>query len=175
MKNSFLITILFFELNFLGCSPKVTIKSTSNSSSDFSYYRHQFEYERETYNGFSLIEEVYLPFDSTVQHYDITKTLDKTLDNPINSPTNICQIDCGSNGFRIQIYRGKSREEASKARRRSYELFPNLTPYFIYSSPNYRVRVGDFLKLSECEILVKKIKKEFPDAILVPEMVKLRD
>lgn len=141
---------------------------------DFGKYRPKYNYQPEVAevdmkNNVNILR---LPFDSTTQKLDITFELNRMLDfiPPVYTiKSNLKYFE----GYRIQIYRGKSREEASKARQRSYEIFPNLTPYIEYSAPTYRVKVGDFLEPFEYERYYKVLRKEFQSAIVVPALVKI--
>jgi len=74
----------------------------------------------------------------------------------------------------VQIYTGTSREEATKARNRSYARFPDVTPHFDYTQPNFRVRVGDFLDRLEAQRVYAGLLAEFPNALIVPDRIEIR-
>jgi hypothetical protein len=165
-----LLLILFWSL-LVGLSAQAQ-KRGENFDEDFSVYRPKYTFEREMLAQKGKILIIELPFDSLAQKTDITLALEKALDyKPVEVVvlTKIRNIE----GWRIQVYRGRSREDASKARQRCYELFPNMTPYMIYSAPTYRVRLGDFLEPYEYQTVLKKLKKEFPMAVAVPDIVKV--
>lgn len=153
------------------CSPKII----PNAQEDFAQYRKHYDYEREVYTGDNpdQILEVYLEYDSTTQKFDITERLHVMLDyipKVIKKPYEKKELA----GWRIQIYRGRSREAASRARERCYNLFQNrVTPYLTYSAPTYRVKVGDFLERYEYADILKALRREFPDAIPVPDKVNI--
>jgi len=77
-------------------------------------------------------------------------------------------------GYRVQIYTGTNREEATKARNRSYARFPDVTPHFDYTQPNFRVRVGDFLDRLEAQRVYAGLLAEFPNALIVPDRIEIR-
>lgn len=77
-------------------------------------------------------------------------------------------------GYRVQIYTGTSREEATQARNRSYAKFPDITPHFDYAQPNFRVRVGDFLDRLEAQRVYAGLIAEFPNALIVPDRIEIR-
>jgi hypothetical protein len=149
-------------------------KPEYRNSEDFSAYRQRFSFQRESLDPVTYppLIEIILPFDTLAQHADITEVLNKMLayikPKPIGKPS-IRKFE----GWRVQIYRGKSREAASKARQRSYELFPHITPYMEYSAPTYRVRVGDFLEIYEYQPILKRLKREFPTAVAVPALIEI--
>ena len=77
-------------------------------------------------------------------------------------------------GYRVQIYTGTNREEATKARNRSYARFPDITPHFDYTQPNFRVRVGDFVDRLEAQRVYAGLLAEFPNALIVPDRIEIR-
>ena len=174
-KNSRLIvlTLVVIATMLSSCAKKII--TTTSDEDDLSLYRNKYLYEREVLDPKTESKYVYitLEYDSSAQHYHITKELDLLLDyRPVlvEGPWSIKTFE----GYRIQIYRGRSREEASKARQRCYDLFSNrLTPYMKYSSPTYRIRVGDFLEEYECKQYYKILKKECPTALIVPDLVNI--
>ncbi|MDX2302417.1 MAG: hypothetical protein NW226_06430 [Microscillaceae bacterium] len=152
-----------------GCSPKII----SIGQEDLAQYRNQYTYQKEQYTGSDAnrIVDIPLEYDSTTQEYHITFELNKNLDY-VYTPVAVRPQHVNVDGYRIQIYRGRSQVEASRARQRCYELFSTkLTPYMKYQAPTYRVSVGDFLEPYEYQPFLKILKKEFPTAIVVPDIV----
>jgi len=141
---------------------------------DFEPYRAKYTFERVRFTGSNTgaLQRIDLPFDTTAQTQDFTAYLNKTLDYVPPKPKAEATVKKRKfEGWRIQIYRGKSREEASRARNKSYEMFPNLTPYMEYRAPSYRVNVGDFLDQSEYQPILKKFKRVFPLAIATQAII----
>lgn len=170
MRQTLLLS-LFLGLIFGQCTPKLSTTGSS-SEEDFSAFRTKYQYERERYQGQAApkVMEIMLESDSNSQNQDITLALNEVLDFIPPEPEieeKLIKIE----GWRIQVYRGNSREEASRARQKSYELFPNVTPYLFYRTPTYRVRIGDFLEPYEYKRIYKIVKKEFPNALVVPDVV----
>lgn len=77
-------------------------------------------------------------------------------------------------GYRIQIYSGNSREDAYKARDRSYAVFPDITPNVVYTQPTFRVRIGNFINRLEAQRVYAGLKKDFPNAMVVPDRVEIK-
>lgn len=141
---------------------------------DFAQFRKRYTFERERFAGTNSSEpkRVELPFDTSTQRYDLTADLNKTLDYIPPKIRITKEIEKRKfEGWRVQIYRGRSREEANRAKKISYEMYPNLTAYMEYSAPTYRVRVGDFLDQSEYQSILKRFKRVFPTAISVPAII----
>lgn len=69
-------------------------------------------------------------------------------------------------GYRIQIYNG--RKNACQAKRSAFvQLYPDLPPYTLYESPEYRVQVGNFRSRLEAERLLTKIIVDFPGSFIL--------
>lgn len=68
-------------------------------------------------------------------------------------------------GYRIQVYMGnhqkQSKDEASQREANIKARHPELNTYLTFSSPFWRLRVGDFRAHADALILVNKLKSEF--------------
>jgi hypothetical protein len=73
-------------------------------------------------------------------------------------------------GYRIQIYLG-NRNEATTARFKFMDQWPDYQVYSIFESPYFKVRVGDFLSKPAAERFLETIRKDFPSAFIVPDEV----
>lgn len=76
-------------------------------------------------------------------------------------------------GYRVQIFTGKNRDEASRIKALFINLFPDVDNYLVYEEPNYKVRVGDFLAKIGARELCEKINKNptLNGAFVVKSMV----
>lgn len=101
---------------------------------------------------------------------DITAKLNLILDTIATRNRNIRFAQ----GFRVQIYSGASREEANRARDRSYARFPDVVPHIVYTQPTFRVKVGDFLDRLEAQRVYAGLINEFPNALIVPDRIEIR-
>ncbi|MDW3651313.1 MAG: SPOR domain-containing protein [Bacteroidia bacterium] len=77
------------------------------------------------------------------------------------------------NGYRIQLYAGRGESGAQRIKGRFYNLFPDYAAYLTFKSPNYVVRVGDFLDKEDVTIFTRQIREHFPGAFPVPDRVKV--
>lgn len=69
-------------------------------------------------------------------------------------------------GYRVQIYNG--RKAACQEKRSEFlRHYPNVKPYTLYDSPEYRVRVGDFRTRLEAERFRNEIIDEFSGSFVV--------
>ncbi len=85
----------------------------------------------------------------------------------------------GMKGFRIQIYSSSNRnarEESNKARAAFISKFPDIDSYQLYAEPGYfKIRAGDFRTKTEATKLLLLVRKEFPEAYLVPDIINFPD
>jgi hypothetical protein len=85
----------------------------------------------------------------------------------------------GMKGFRIQIYGSSARnarEESNKVRAEFIIKFPDIISYQKYDPPGYfKIRVGDYRTKVEGTKSLLMIRKEFPDAIFVPDIINFPD
>jgi len=85
----------------------------------------------------------------------------------------------GMEGFRIQIYYSsvrQAREESAKARAEFIAKFPDIVSYAQYQEPGYfMVRAGNFRTRIEGHKDLVMVRKEFPNAYLVPAIINFPD
>ncbi len=140
----------------------------------FENLRPKYEpYQRTIYEGENKRIEAILNNDSTLVWQDNTDELNKTLDYiPKAAPPPEVEKR-RMEGWRIMIYRGRDRDEALAAKRKSYEIFPKHKVYYKYKTPSYKVKVGDFQSSREYSAIFKRLKRDFPDAVVVPDIIDL--
>lgn len=82
----------------------------------------------------------------------------------------------GMNGYRIQIYNSSNRNAREESRKAAAEFvgrFPDIIAYPLYQEPGYfKVRVGDFRTKAEATKPFLQITKIFPDAYIVPDLIR---
>ena len=79
------------------------------------------------------------------------------------------------NGFRIRIYLSSKQNARDESLRTMYQfnaMFPSVQAYRSYSSPNFKVTVGNFRTRVEAEQMLRQIKNTFPEAFIVRERFK---
>jgi hypothetical protein len=76
-------------------------------------------------------------------------------------------------GYTIQIYSGLNREEAGNARKKLLEEL-DMKSDLQYMQPKFRVRVGYYFTNIEAQRDLVRLKRVFPNAILVPESVPIK-
>jgi len=93
------------------------------------------------------------------------KRIDQLLSNKRN--TNSTQNQSTTNGYRVQVFSSNvqrvAKNDAFKIERQIRETFPNQTVYVNYSSPFWKVRVGDFMTHAQAQSFRSKLIEAFPN------------
>ncbi len=80
----------------------------------------------------------------------------------------------GIPGYRIRIFsdvgRG-ARKNSEKAKVQFYEKYPDIPVYRRYDSPYFKVYIGNFRTKMDAIKCLKKIRKDYPDAFVVPDRI----
>lgn len=88
-------------------------------------------------------------------------------------------------GYRVQIYSGSSHEEANDARKKAYVIlrdyhkdkkiksYPEPNIYIDYEAPLFRVKIGDYVEKPRAYRIYELLKRDFSNALLVPDHVDL--
>lgn len=77
-------------------------------------------------------------------------------------------------GFKIQIFNG-SEQGAYNTRDKFSTLFPDDDIKIQFSSPEWKVQVGNYLTRLEADRELLKIKDDFPNAIVLPSVIELNN
>jgi len=72
-------------------------------------------------------------------------------------------------GFRIQVLSSSNRDNAQKMKTDLMNKFPDYKSYILFQSPNFKVRIGNFLNREEAEKLRKLLNKYFPQGVYIVE------
>jgi SPOR domain len=75
-------------------------------------------------------------------------------------------------GFRIQLMATTDRLKVDEAQSLFTTRYPGVYTGWSQAKPYYRVRVGGFSSRTEASSFLQKMKKDYPDAYIVPDKVK---
>lgn len=76
-------------------------------------------------------------------------------------------------GFTIQIYSGTNKEDANNTKKKMLDELEMRTD-LLYEQPKWRVKTGKYFTTIEAQKDLVKIRRSFPNAILVPEIIAIR-
>jgi len=101
-----------------------------------------------------------------------------TIINELDSILNIIKYENTKNdyieGFTIQLYLGDNRILAEKTEIKLNKLDSLTERITIFTQPNYRVKVGKYYNRFNANRDYNKFKKTFPNAIIIPEKIKIQ-
>lgn len=72
-------------------------------------------------------------------------------------------------GFRLQMISTPKRDDATQMKAELLIRFPDQKTYTLFQSPNFKVRLGNFLKREDAEKMRVQISKFFPKGIYIVE------
>lgn len=72
-------------------------------------------------------------------------------------------------GYRLQVLSTPNRNNAFDTKAVLETNFPDQKAYVTYQSPNFRVRIGNFLKREDAENFRKDLMRIFPDGAYIVE------
>jgi hypothetical protein len=103
-----------------------------------------------------------------------TRNVNKYVDTVLDSINRFNVTRKFIDGYTIQIYSGQNREEAMNSKKKMITDAPDLTAELEYNQPKFRVRVGSYYSRLEAQKDLIRLKRAFPNAILVPEKIFVR-
>ena len=107
--------------------------------------------------------------DSLVTYLDVTAKLNAKLDTIAEKNKQIKF----TNGYRIQVYLGNSKEESKSAKEKLYKLFRDANIYASYKQPDYKVKFGDYTDRLEVYYVLMSLRNDFPNALIIEEQVNI--
>ncbi len=170
IKTIFIVLILFFiKINAFSFKNLFFLTDSAKTyyQKDLSLYRI---FPKSTASYYELKDSLSSP--SATLYFN--KPANGRLDSVLNSITHQLKNIKFANGFRIQIYVGNDKNMADEAKVYIYKNYTELDPYIYFSSPIYKIKIGDFLKRSQAEQYLYKLKEAFPAAIILPDKVEIK-
>ncbi len=162
VKKTIIIYVLF-ALAFQHCAKKVVVKSSEGKyTEDLARYRPEAPPVEAQLPEVPTREKV--PNVKPTNH--ITKPLAAVIDSIAGYSARM-PIDV----YTVQVYTGRSREEANEIRQQIYRLLPGENPKLAYVQPNFKVRVGEYSSRIEANKTFTELRRHFPGAMLVPERI----
>lgn len=170
IMKKLLLFVVVAGLLITGCKPSQQTQKTTSAqdgkySEDLSGLRPKAETLPDNTTTPDHVKRD--PKASVEAKFTVNKQLDAVLDS-------IDQINLSARfveGFTIQVYSGKNREEALNVKKQLTQSAPNLTTEVQYEQPNFKVKSGKYFTRLEAQKDFEQIKKYFPTAIVVPGQI----
>ncbi|MFN3403295.1 MAG: SPOR domain-containing protein [Cytophagaceae bacterium] len=166
MQKVIQIGSLFLLLILASCTSGKAQKSKDNKKyqEDLSSVRPKYEYKAETEKPAPMQEKSAVKIEN-----DVTTKVNVRMDSVAAKNSRIKMAE----GYRVLVYTGNSSAEATKVRERVYKVVPDAAIYPQYKQPTFRVKVGDCYDKLEAQNLYVKLRKEFPEAKIVPDQINI--
>jgi 5-carboxymethyl-2-hydroxymuconate isomerase len=156
------ILFVFVAGYIFSCSPKLATTSTSEDyDEDISSFRPAIDMEGEN-NAVSEVIDTKGPYVAPT--HDINSEMASIMDSVVHHNKNKAYLT-----YTIQVYIGRSREEANQVREKVYRVLPDEKPALGYKQPSWKVTVGEYYDRVEAYKTLTTLKGVFPGAMLVPE------
>jgi len=157
-------TSLFLPLSLLLLVGTIGLAQQNNAevpiNEDVSQYRPKYNL---------AVEQIAAPTarQPFVGIMDVTKQLNAKIDSLAikNKRFKYAQ------GYRILVYTGGSSEEVAKIKDQVIILVGSEAVYSVYKQPTFRIKVGDYMNRVEAGSVIQTLKKDFPNAILIPDQI----
>ncbi len=160
MYRIFLLFIL--SAYVFSCTPKLATKTTEEDiDEDLSSFRPAISVN-ETENTVTEPESNKGPYVAPT--HDINDEMSVALDSII-----FYNKEKPYTTYTIQVYIGRSREEANQVRERVYRVLPDENPELGYKQPSWKVTVGEYQDHVDAFKTLTILKRAFPEAMLVRE------
>lgn len=159
-----LLYSLMVLLSFSCAAQKNKNQHTQSYREDLSQVRPNWEEPTTTPNNNNVTPNNSNNFPTTTN--DDAEVLNKKLDS-IAANRTLQEIS----GYRILVYSGTSSDESSKVRKQLYQYDPNLSVHTDFKQPTFRVKVGNFTDRVQANYILSDLRKQFPNAMIVPDMI----
>lgn len=152
----------------LSCSPSTQPKtSTQNYEEDLSAYRPEVPVLDEQVESGQTVPVVEVEYTPPTHH------LRTEIDSVLAIKASLSEQKGYLQGFTIQVYTGRSREQANNAKNTVYDILLDERATVFYDQPMFRVKVGRYYTRLEAEKNLNLLKDSFPQALVLPERISL--
>ena len=157
------ILFLFMAAYIFSCTPKAaTTKVPESYEEDLSVYRPVVQPTDAPVIADVAGADVKGPY--VAPKHDINAEMSSLMDSIINHNRGKSYLT-----YTIQVYIGRSREEANQVREKINRVMPAENPVLSWRQPSWLVTVGEYLERVDAYKTYTILRNTFPGATLVPE------
>lgn len=112
------------------------------------------------------------PDSTIIQNLHITQ--DARIDTLLKRYIGMSKRMNGTEGYRLEIFFSsglRAKEEAMDVKTEFLKNFPDVPAYLIFTSPDFKVRVGDFRSRDDALALKNRIRRLYPNAFLAKDII----
>ena len=107
--------------------------------------------------------------DTVIVHKDARMELLTSKQAQINKHASLLTSSGQYKGYRVQVVSTSNRDQAFKIKGELLTRFPDQKTYALFQSPNFKVRIGNYIKRDEAEKLRIELQKLLPNNIYIVE------
>lgn len=111
--------------------------------------------------------------DSTILQ-DLHVMQDARIDTLLKRYIGMSKRMNGTEGYRLEIFFSsglRAKEQAMDVKTEFLKNFPDVPAYLIFTSPDFKVRVGDFRTRDDALALKHRIRRLYPNAFLAKDII----
>ena len=171
----FVMLGLYFSCSSSGSTPQKSTAYKVDYEEDLSVYRTSYDYKAEQpattptdkpATGTRPEQPILVDTDLSV-----TQELNNLLDEVAEKNKYVRTIP----GYTILVFSGPNREKAEQEKRRVYLVVPEARPEMKFVAPTWKVQVGQYVERLEAQKIYSLLKKEFPNAIIIPDRIQINN
>ena len=96
---------------------------------------------------------------------------DARIDSLLATRVYLNKTDSTSQGYRVQIFYGSSRENANEILGQFRADYPEMKAYLLYEQPYFKVRIGDFPERLQAEKWSRQLSRKYQGAFIVSDKI----
>ena len=119
--------------------------------------------------GFNFLVYANSPKDTVIVHKDAR--MDQLTNKQIqaNKRASLLTSSGQYKGYRVQVVSTSNRDQAFKVKGELISKFPDQKTYALFQSPNFKVRIGNFIKKADAEKFKLQLVKLYTTGVFVVE------
>ncbi len=107
--------------------------------------------------------------DTVIVHKDARMDMLTAKQAQINKKSSFLTSTGQYKGYRVQVVSTSNRDQAFKIKGELLSRFPDQKTYALFQSPNFKVRIGNFLKKPDAEKFKLQLTKLYTTGVFVVE------
>ncbi len=105
--------------------------------------------------------------DSIIVHKDKRMEVLSQMQAQVNKFTAMLSSGGQYRGYRVQVISTRKRDDAFAIKTSLLTKFPDQKTYVMFQSPNFKVRIGNFIKREDAEAFRNLLAGLFPQALYI--------